>query len=108
MQSQTLSYSESIPKEKREACFQHIIGIRKMLTSQKNIAQETFDESTPTMRKLICFHAGLKSRHINMRFFELAHSERIKVIEALNSLIEFGNALPAFISETDSVLDIEH
>ncbi|ANI30187.1 hypothetical protein PL78_10175 [Yersinia entomophaga] len=74
--------------------------------NRKNIAQEAFDKSPAHLRKTICFHAGLKKRHVNMKFSELSPTERESVVEALNYLIEFTRSLPSFISNDDCVLNI--
>ncbi|WP_145518694.1 hypothetical protein, partial [Yersinia bercovieri] len=56
----------------------------KYLRNRKNVTQEAFDKSPTHLRKTICFHAGLKSRHVNMQFSELTPAERESVVEALN------------------------
>ncbi|CFQ52070.1 gpB bacteriophage P2 [Yersinia frederiksenii] len=78
----------------------------KYLRNRKNVAQEAFDKSPAHLRKTICFHAGLKSRHVNMQFSELSPTERESVVEALNYLIEFTRSLPPFISNDDCTLNI--
>lgn len=86
----------------------HISRIKEMLGVRKNAAQEAFDESPPHMRKTICFHAGLKSRHVEMKFSELNYTERKQVVAALNSLIDLTDSLPKFISEDDCALNTSH
>ncbi|MGN1691536.1 hypothetical protein ACKEW3_18590 [Yersinia enterocolitica] len=78
----------------------------KYLRHRKNVAQEAFDKSPAHLRKTICFHAGLKSRHVNMQFSELTPAERESVVEALNYLIEFTRSLPSFVSNDDCALNI--
>ncbi|WP_145521325.1 hypothetical protein [Yersinia aldovae] len=78
----------------------------KYLRHRKNVAQEAFDKSPAHLRKTICFHAGLKKRHVNMQFSELTPAERESVVEALNYLIEFTRSLPPFISNDDCTLNI--
>ncbi|HEI6964672.1 TPA: hypothetical protein SK282_001276 [Yersinia enterocolitica] len=78
----------------------------KYLRHRKNIAQEVFDKSPAHLRKTICFHAGLKSRHVNMQFSELTPAERESVVDALNDLIEFTRSLPPFVSNDDCTLNI--
>ncbi|OWF80044.1 hypothetical protein B4900_08430 [Yersinia rohdei] len=78
----------------------------KYLRHRKNVAQEAFDKSPAHLRKTICFHAGLKSRHVNMQFSELTPAERESVVDALNYLIEFTRSLPPFISNDDCTLNI--
>lgn len=78
----------------------------KYLRHRKNIAQEAFDKSPAHLRKTICFHAGLKSRHVNMQFSELTPAERESVVDALNYLIEFTRSLPSFVSNDDCTLNI--
>ncbi|CNK63141.1 gpB bacteriophage P2 [Yersinia enterocolitica] len=78
----------------------------KYLRNRKNVAQEAFDKSPAHLRKTICFHAGLKSRHVNMQFSELSPAERERVVETLNYLIEFTRSLPPFISNDDCTLNI--
>ncbi|HDL6758673.1 TPA: hypothetical protein ACJFUB_001774 [Yersinia enterocolitica] len=78
----------------------------KYLRNRKNVAQEAFDKSPAHLRKTICFHAGLKSRHVNMQFSELSPAERESVVETLNYLIEFTRSLPPFISNDDCTLNI--
>ncbi|EMZ5852918.1 TPA: hypothetical protein PXR14_003846 [Yersinia enterocolitica] len=76
--------------------------------SSENISQETFDNSPESLRKTICMYAGLKSRHVTMTFSELSLSERVKVVDALNALIDFVNSLPPFISNDDCTLNINN
>ncbi|CNF96894.1 gpB bacteriophage P2 [Yersinia enterocolitica] len=78
----------------------------KYLRNRKNVAQEAFDKSPAHFRKTICFHAGLKSRHVTMQFSELSPAERESVVETLNYLIEFTRSLPPFISNDDCTLNI--
>ncbi|EKN3970499.1 hypothetical protein ACU6N7_002929 [Yersinia enterocolitica] len=78
----------------------------KYLHHRKNVAQEAFDKSPAHLRKTICFHAGLKSRHVNMQFSELTPAERESVVETLNYLIEFTRSLPSFVSNDDCTLNI--
>ncbi|WP_145590822.1 hypothetical protein [Yersinia aleksiciae] len=78
----------------------------KYLRHRKNVAQEAFDKSPAHLRKTICFHAGLKSRHVNMQFSELTPEERESVVDALNDLIEFTRSLPPFVSNDDCILNI--
>ncbi|CNH94182.1 gpB bacteriophage P2 [Yersinia massiliensis] len=78
----------------------------KYLRHRKNVAQEAFDKSPAHLRKTICFHAGLKSRHVNMQFSELTPAERESVVDALNDLIEFTRSLPPFVSNDDCILNI--
>ncbi|MDA5524957.1 hypothetical protein [Yersinia kristensenii] len=78
----------------------------KYLRNRKNIAQEAFDKSPAHLRKTICFHAGLKSRHVNMQFSELSPTERESVVKTLNYLIEFTRSLPSFVSNDDCTLNI--
>ncbi|EKN4915526.1 hypothetical protein [Yersinia enterocolitica] len=78
----------------------------KYLRNRKNVAQEAFDKSPAHLRKTICFHAGLKSRHVNMQFSELSPAERESIVETLNYLIEFTRSLPPFISNDDCTLNI--
>jgi hypothetical protein len=78
----------------------------KYLRNRKNVAQDAFDKSPAHLRKTICFHAGLKSRHVNMQFSELSPAERESVVETLNYLIEFTRSLPPFISNDDCTLNI--
>ncbi|MGP6379694.1 hypothetical protein ACTZGB_09135 [Yersinia bercovieri] len=78
----------------------------KYLRNRKNVTQEAFDKSPAHLRKTICFHAGLKSRHVNMQFSELSPAERESVVETLNYLIEFTRSLPPFISNDDCTLNI--
>ncbi|HEI6967426.1 hypothetical protein WFK45_09640 [Yersinia enterocolitica] len=78
----------------------------KYLRHRKNVAQEAFDKSPAHLRKTICFHAGLKSRHVNMQFSELTPAERESVVDALNYLIEFTRSLPPFVSNDDCTLNI--
>ncbi|MDA5523762.1 hypothetical protein [Yersinia kristensenii] len=78
----------------------------KYLRNIKNVAQEAFDKSPAHLRKTICFHAGLKKRHVNMQFSELTPAERESVVKALNYLIEFTRSLPPFISNDDCTLNI--
>ncbi|MGE4681260.1 hypothetical protein [Yersinia enterocolitica] len=77
----------------------------KYLRHRKNVAQEAFDKSPAHLRKTICFHAGLKSRHVNMQFSELTPEERESVVDALNYLIEFTRSLPSFVSNDDCTLN---
>lgn len=94
---------------------QRVIGIKRIaeikreyFPYRKNIAQETFDKSPPHMRKTICFHAGLKSRHVNMTFAELSYTERQQVVAALNSFIEMASGMPRLISNDDCALNNNH
>jgi len=75
---------------------------------KKNVAQETFDSQPLHMRKTICFHAGLKSRHVEMKFAELTPTERHQVVAALNSFIGLTESLPKFISDDDCRINIKH
>lgn len=86
----------------------HLSKIKEMLEHKKNVAQETFDTQPLHMRKTICFHAGLKSRHVEMKFAELTPTERHQVVAALNSLLGLTETLPKFISEDDCRINIKH
>lgn len=94
--------------KQREIGIKHISRIKEMFPFRKNAAQEAFDQSTPHMRKTICFHAGLKTRHVEMKFSELTYAERKQVVAALNSFIDLVDSLPRFISEDDCVLNTNH
>ncbi|WAT01021.1 hypothetical protein [Rouxiella chamberiensis] len=94
--------------KQREIGIKHISKIKEMLAFKKNVAQETFDESPLHMRKTICFHAGLKARHINAKFSELSYTERLQVVAALNSLIDFAGTLPRFVSKDDCKTNSNH
>jgi len=95
-------------EKQREIGIKHLSRIKEMFPFRKNAAQEAFDESPPHMRKTICFHAGLKSRHVEMKFSELTYAERKQVVAALNSLIGLQDSLPKFISDDDCALNIKH
>lgn len=86
----------------------HLTKIKEMLEQKKNVAQETFDGQPLHMRKTICFHAGLKNRHVEMKFAELTLTERHQVVAALNSLLGLTESLPKFISEDDCKINIRH
>lgn len=92
---------------------QKAIGIKRIsqikrdyFSRRRNEAQEAFDKSPGHIRRTICFHAGLKERHVNMKFSELSYSERKKIIWALNDLIDLSKYLPRFISDDDCELSI--
>ena len=95
-------------ERQREVGLTHISRIKEMIGIRKNVAQETFDTSPPHMRKAICFIAGLKERHLNMKFLELSYKERLEVVSALNSLIDFVGTLPGFISDADCKINTNH
>ncbi|MGA7586744.1 MAG: hypothetical protein WCB03_12025 [Rouxiella badensis] len=95
-------------EKQREIGIKHISRIKEMFGTWKNVAQETFDKSPPHMRKTICFHAGLKSRHVTMKFSEMNYTERLQVVAALNSLIELTESLPKFISEDNCKINSNH
>lgn len=78
---------------------------RHYFPHRKNVAQDTFDNAPLHLRKTICFHAGLRARHLNMSFSELSFSERTKIVEALNSIIETAKALPSIVSIDDCYLN---
>ena len=78
---------------------------RHYFPNRKNIAQDTFDKAPEHLRMMICFHAGLKSRHTSMTFCELTFNEREKIVEALNSLIELAKSLPSLISIDDCYIN---
>ncbi|MDR3434668.1 MAG: hypothetical protein P4L95_22670 [Rouxiella aceris] len=86
----------------------HLSKIKEMFDYRKNVAQETFDTQPLHMRKTICFHAGLKNRHVDMKFAELTPTERHQVVAALNSLLGLTEQLPKFISEDDCRINIKH
>ncbi|WP_431295765.1 hypothetical protein [Rahnella sp. PAMC 25559] len=86
----------------------HLSKIKQMLEHKKNVAQETFDTQPLHMRKTICFHAGLKQRHVDMKYAELSPTERHQVVAALNSLLGLTESLPKFISEDDCKINIKH
>ena len=91
-----------------EIGIKHISKIKEMFPFRKNAAQEAFDESPLHWRKTICFHAGLKARHVEMKFSELNYTERKQVVAALNSFIGLTESLPKFISEDDCKLNTNH
>lgn len=95
-------------EKQREIGIKHLSRIKEMFPFRKNAAQEAFDESPQHMRKTICFHAGLKARHVEMKFSELSYAERSQVVAALNSLIGLTDSLPKFISNDDSALNTNH
>ncbi|MCC3704141.1 DUF5347 family protein [Rouxiella badensis] len=95
-------------EKQREIGIKHISRMKEMINARKNIAQETFDTSTPHMRKVICIAAELKERHLNMKFHELSFKERLKVVVALNSLIDLTSLLPRFVSVVDCEINTNH
>ncbi|MDR3432079.1 MAG: hypothetical protein P4L95_09295 [Rouxiella aceris] len=95
-------------ERRREIGIRHLSRIKEMFGTRKNIAQETFDSQPPHIRKTICFHAGLKSRHLMMKFSEMNYTERQQVVAALNSLIGLTESLPKFISEDDCKINTNH
>lgn len=106
-----------VNEERIEVGKKHISKFKGMLRNsrklelqkqKKNVAQETFDSQPLHMRKTICFHAGLKSRHVEMKFAELTPTERHQVVAALNSLLGLIETLPDFISEDDCRINIKH
>ncbi|WP_261152355.1 hypothetical protein [Serratia quinivorans] len=78
---------------------------RDLFAHRKNVAQEAFDKSPGHIRRTVCFHAGLKGRHINMKFSEMSYSERKQIVWALNDLIDLSKTLPRFISDDDCELN---
>lgn len=78
---------------------------RHFFPNRKNIAQETFDKAPEHLRMMICFHAGLKSRHTSMTFAEMTFNERTKIVEALNSIIDVAKGLPSLVSIDDCYLN---
>jgi len=95
-------------EKQREIGLTHISRIKEMIGTRKNVAQETFDTIPPHMKKALCFMAGLKERHLTMKFQELNNTERLQVVSALNSLIDFTGTLPRFISEDDCKINTNH
>lgn len=94
---------------------QKVIGIKRIsqikrdlfspkVKKAKNEAQEAFDKSPWHIRRTICFHAGLKERHVTMKFTEMSHFDRGRIIWALNDLIDLSKTLPRFISDDDCEL----
>lgn len=77
---------------------------RDLFAHRKNVAQEAFDKSPGHIRRTVCFHAGLKERHVNMKFAEMTYSERKQIVWALNDLIDLSKTLPRFISDDDCEL----
>jgi len=107
----------SVNEERIEVGKKHISKFKEMLQhsrklelqkQKKNVAQETFDRQPLHMRKTICFHASLSRRHVEMKFAELTHAERQRVIAALNSLLGFTESLPKLINEDDCRINIKH
>ncbi len=91
---------------------QKVIGIkrisqikRELFPHKRNQAQEAFDKSPEHIRRTVCFHAGLKERHIKMKFAEMSYSERKQIVWALNDLIDLSKTLPRFISDDDCELN---
>lgn len=106
-----------VNEERIEVGKKHISKFKGMLQhsrklelqkQKKNVAQETFDSQPLHMRKTICFHAGLKSRHVEMKFAELTPTERHQVVAALNSLLGLAESLPKMINEDDCRINIKH
>ena len=106
-----------VNEERIEVGKKHISKFKGMLRNsrklelqkqKKNVAQETFDTQPLHMRKTICFHAGLKQRHVDMKYAELTPTERHQVVAALNSLLGLTESLPKFISEDDCKINIKH
>ena len=106
-----------VNEERIEVGKKHISKFKGMLRNsrklelqkkKKNVAQETFDSQPLHMRKTICFHAGLKQRHVDMKYAELTPTERHQVVAALNSLLGLTESLPKFISEDDCKINIKH
>lgn len=78
---------------------------RDLFAHRKNVAQEAFDKSPGHTRRTVCFHAGLKEKHVSMKFEEMSYTERQKLIWAFNDLIDLSKTLPRFISNDDCELN---
>ncbi|HGM5048791.1 TPA: hypothetical protein ACKP2I_001595 [Serratia marcescens] len=78
---------------------------RDLFAHRKNVAQEAFDKSPEHIRRTVCFHAGLKERHVSMTFSEMSYTDRQKLIWAFNDLLDMSKNLPRFISNDDCELN---
>ncbi|EMH4103951.1 hypothetical protein RGJ12_002655 [Serratia marcescens] len=78
---------------------------RDLFAHRRNVAQDAFDKSPGHIRRTLCFHAGLKERHVNMKFVEMSYTERQKLIWAFNDIIDLSKTLPRFISNDDCELN---
>lgn len=83
----------------------HLAAIRQTYFSGRIIpTQQVFDNAPDHWKRLLCFHAGLKARHVTLRYAGLTQEERVAVVQALRSLIAFSQTLPRFISDSDATL----
>ncbi|PLR33170.1 hypothetical protein [Chimaeribacter arupi] len=82
----------------------YLAAIRRTHFAAKNPTQQIFDGAPDHWKRLLCFHAGLKARHITLSYAELTQEERRCVIEALRSLMAFARTLPRFLSDNDCTL----
>jgi len=83
----------------------HLAAIRQThFAAAKNPTQQIFDGAPDHWKRLLCFHAGLKARHVTLCYAELTQEERCCVIEALRSLTAFARTLPRFLSDNDCTL----
>ena len=78
----------------REQGLHHLEMIKKRhFHTAGNQMQTLFDNAPEEWKRLLCFRAGLKVRHLSMTFDELSPAEKQSVIDAVFAIKQFGSRL---------------
>jgi hypothetical protein len=78
----------------REQGLHHLEMIKKRyFHTAGNQMQTLFDHAPEEWKRLLCFRAGLKVRHLSMTFDELSPGEKQAVIDAVLAIKRFGSRL---------------
>ena len=81
-------------EQQRQAGLRHIAHLKEIYFSEKrNKVEDIYDHAPDKWKTTLCFHAGLKRRHIYLTYSELTSDEQLKIIQALLSLRHFSSSL---------------
>ncbi len=81
-------------EQQRQAGLRHIAHLKEIYFSEtRNKVGDIYDHASDKWKTTLCFHSGLKRRHIYLTYSELTSDEQLKIIQALLSLRHFSSSL---------------
>ncbi|WP_421671735.1 DUF5347 family protein [Rahnella sp. EDr1-12] len=81
-------------EQQRQTGLRHIAHLKDTHFSDKrNKVENIFDNAPDKWKTTLCFHAGLKRRHVHLPYGDMTSDEQLKIIQALLSLRHFSSLL---------------
>jgi len=81
-------------EQQRQTGLRYLAHLKETHFSEKrNKVQDIFDNASDKWKATLCFHAGLKRRHISLTYSALTSDEQLKIIQALISLRHFSSLI---------------